>query len=147
MSALLLSILVGGCGNDGNGPAGPTTRIQPGEWAGTTAQGSTIRFTIASDEKVTAITVGYNFGSCSGSQTFSNLNLATAPEVICIPGPCSGSITSYRSFNYSSGSPGGPITSLNGLFVSRNRAEGLLAFRDLPQCGTATGIAWSAESR
>ena len=83
---------------------------------------------------MTTITIGYSFNACSGSQTFSGLDLRTAPDVTCIPGPCSGSISSYRAFGYASSGPiDGPRTVVNGLFVSANRAEG--------QAGTSTTLA------
>jgi hypothetical protein len=101
-------------------------------------------FTVSPDQKVTAITIGYDFNGCSGLQTFSNLNLGIAPMVTCIPGPCSDALSSYRAFNYSAGSTGGPFTTVNGLFPSTTRAEGQVVFRDYPGCGTAVGIGWTA---
>jgi len=93
---------------------------------------------------VTAISVGYSFNGCSGVQTFSNLNLETAPAVTCIPGPCPNTVSSYRAFSYSAGSIDGPFTTVNGLFTLLTRAEGQVAFRDYPGCGTAVGIGWTA---
>ena len=104
-------------------------------------------FTVSSDQKVTAIAVGYSFNGCSGTQTFSNLNLDTAPMVTCIPGPCPDSVSSYRAFGYSARSPDGPSTSVNGLFPSTTRAEGQVTFRDYPGCGTAVGVGWAATRR
>ena len=133
-----------------SGPTSPSTSssLTTGQWAGTTAQGTPIAFTVSSDEKVTALTIGYSFNGCSGSQTFSNLNLPTAPDVICIPGPCSGTISSYRAFNYSDGARGtGPITTVNGLFLPGNQAQGQVTFLDYPGCGTAPGVTWSAARR
>ena len=113
-----------------------------------TSQGVPIAFTVSPDETVTAITLGYSFNACSGSQTFSNLNVPTAPEVICVPGPCPGPVSSYRAFHYSDGQFGsGPLTTVNGLFLPGNRAQGLAAFVDYPGCGTATGVEWTATRR
>src|SRR5690348_4859164 len=81
----------------------PSSSSLEGQWTGTTAQGTPISFTVSSDQRVTAITVGYNFSGCSGTERLSNLSLETAPNVICIPGPCPASITSYRAFSYASG--------------------------------------------
>lgn len=107
-----------------------------------------IAFSVSSDEKVTTITVGYSFNGCSGSQTFSGLDLRTAPDVTCIPGPCSGAITSYRAFSYSSSGPiDGPRTTMNGLFLPANRAEGQAGFVNYPGCGTASGVVWTATRR
>ena len=144
IATMALTLLVCACGDS---PTGPSTRAQAGEWVGTTTQGSPIRFTVSDDEKVTAITVGYSFNGCSGSHTFSNLSLNTAPDVICIPGPCPGTITSYRHFSYSNGSLDGPFTSLNGLFLTPSRAEGRASFRNYPGCDSALDVTWSATRR
>lgn len=132
--------LATGCG----GSAAPTPAGLAGHWSGTTSQGRTISFTISPDEKVTSITVEYSFSGCSGTRTFSNLNLETAPDVRCIPGPCPPGVSSFRSFNYSEGSPlDGPATSVNALFVSPSTAEGRVMFQNYPECGT-TMAPWSA---
>lgn len=128
-------------------PTKPSSAALDGQWSGTTSQGTPITFTVSSDQKVTAITVGYSFSGCSGVQAFSNLNLDTAPMVTCIPGPCSSAISSYRAFSYSAGSIDGPFTTVNGLFTLPTRAEGQAAFRDYPGCGTAVGITWAATKR
>jgi hypothetical protein len=126
------------------GPTTPSSAGLEGQWSGTTSQGTPITFTVASDQKVTAINIGYSFNGCSGVQTFSNLHLEIAPMVTCIPGPCSTPLSSYRAFSYAAGSTDGPFTTVNGLFTVTTRAEGQAAFRDYPGCGTAVGIAWSA---
>jgi hypothetical protein len=138
-------MLLSACGS----PSSPSpSSLSVGQWAGTTAHGTPITFTVSSDEILTTIAVGYSFNGCSGMQTFSNLNVATVPDIICIPGPCSGTTASYRSFAYVSGAIGaGPVTSINGLFLPGNQAEGLVSFRDVPGCGTAGGVPWSATRR
>jgi hypothetical protein len=126
------------------GPTTPSSATLEGQWSGTTSQGTSITFTVSSDQKVSALTLGYSFNGCSGVQTFSNLNLETAPMVTCIPGPCPPSVSSYRAFSYSAGSIDGRNTSVNGLFPLTTRAEGQATFRDYPGCGTAVGIVWTA---
>jgi hypothetical protein len=140
-----LCVLLAACG--GNGPSGPSSASYRGEWAGTTSQGSPISFSISPDEKVTSITVGYNFNGCSATQTFSNLNIDIAPNVTCIPGPCSAQVLSYRAFGFANGPIEGPLISINGLFPSLATAQGLVGFRDYPGCGTATGVSWTAIRR
>jgi len=136
-----------------NACGGPTTpsgarSLSVGEWRGTTSQGMPIAFTVSSDETLTTITLGHSFNGCSGSQTFSNLNIPTTRDVICIPGPCSGTTASFRSFSFSDGPRGsGPRTTANGLFLPGNRAEGQAGFFDYPGCGTATGVTWTATRR
>jgi hypothetical protein len=144
--ALLLCAALGACGSEDR-LTSPSASPLRGQWIGTTAQGTPITFTVSADEKVTAITLGYAFNGCSGSHTFDNLNLDTAPTVICIPGPCSPAVSSYRAFNYSTRSSDGPSTTVNGLFPSANTAEGAVAFRDYPGCGTALSVAWTAARR
>jgi hypothetical protein len=117
-----------------------------GQWNGTTSQGS-IAFTVSADEKVTALTIGYSFNGCSGTQSFSNLNLDISPNVTCIPGPCPAGVQSFRGFGYASGPIEGPFTSVNGVFLSTTRAEGSVGFRDYPGCGSAIGIPWTATRR
>jgi hypothetical protein len=119
-----------------------------GEWAGTTAQGRPIAFTISPGEAVTSITVGHDFNGCSGAQTFSDLSLNIVPNVQCIPGPCPASLQSYRGFGYTSGNPfQGPSTDVNAVFFSVTSAQGSINFRSFPGCGSAIGVAWSATRR
>ncbi len=139
-----LCALLSACGN----PSGPSNASYEGQWTGTTAQGKTVTFTISPDENVTAITVGYEFNGCSGTQTFSGLSLSIAPQVQCIPAPCSNQLMSYRAFGYSVGNPvEGPATSLNAVFTSSARVEGLAHFREYPGCGSAMSVPWSATKR
>jgi hypothetical protein len=143
--AILLCVALTACGGNGTKPTSAVT--YQGQWTGTTAQGALIAFTISGDEKVTSITLGHNFNGCSGSQTFSNLAVATIPDVTCIPGPCPSSISTYRQFGYSSGDIEGAFTSVNGLFPTPATAEGLANFRNYPGCGTSTGVSWTATRR
>lgn len=144
--AILLCAAATACGG-ADGPTSPSPTTLTGQWSGTTAHGLPISFTISPDEKVTAISFGYTFNGCSGSHTFAGLNIETRANVICIPGPCSGVLSPFRSFNYSSSPPGGPFTTVNGLFPGINRAEGALGFFEYPGCGTATGVGWTATRR
>ena len=142
IATIACCVLMSACG-----PTSPSATTLDGQWSGTTSQGTPIAFTVSSDQKVTAITVAYSFNGCSGTQTFSNLNLDTAPMVTCIPGPCTPPISSFHAFNYVTGSIDGPSTAVNGVFPAPGRAEGLVTFRDYPGCGTAAAIAWSAGKR
>jgi hypothetical protein len=140
-----------GCGGSTPGPTAPSPGGYSGQWDGTTAQGMPIAFTVSPDDRVTSITVGYRFNSCSGSQMFPNLNLQIAPPVQCIPAPCPPGLlppsASLRTFAYSAGSISGPITSMDGTFSSTTRAEGSLDFRNYPGCGSANGVGWTASRR
>lgn len=127
------------------GPGAPSAGY-PGQWTGPTSQGATIAFTISDDERVTSLSIGYNFGGCSGTESFSNLNLSIAPDLTCIPEPCPPNLSSFRRLSYSSGRDGRTVT-INGVFGSTTRAEGTVAFRDFPACGSATGTTWTAARR
>ena len=125
-------------------PLTGTRSLSVGEWSGTTSQGMPITLIVSPDETVTTITLGYNFNGCSGSHTFADLNVPTNPDVTCIPGPCSGTLESYRAFGYSAGSVGsGPLTQVNGLFLPGNQAKGQTTFSDYPTCGAATAVEWT----
>jgi hypothetical protein len=147
-AALLTVCVAAGSCSSPSGPSSPSSGGYAGQWSGSTAQGRPITFTIGPNDAVTAITVGHEFSSCSGSQTFSGLNVSIVPQVDCIPGPCPPSLTSFRQFAYDAGNPlTGPSTSLRGLFMSTSRAEGSIAFRDFPGCGTVLGVTWTASRR
>ena len=139
--------LVGACSFPAVPFTGRSGSLSVGEWSGTTAQGMPISFLVSPDETVTTITVGYDFNGCSGSHTFVDLNVPTAPDLTCIPGPCSGVQESYRAFGYSVGSAAGPYTQLNGLFLPGNQAQGQAIFRDYAGCGTAAPVEWTATRR
>ena len=144
--AAFAALLASACGSGATSPS--ASSMSAGQWSGTTAQGASIEFTVSSDEIVKTITVGYNFNGCVGTQTFKDLSVPTAPDVVCIPGPCSGPVSNYRAFSYLSGSPlAGPSTSINGLFLPSARAQGLVSFSDFPGCGTAAGVQWTATRR
>ncbi|HEY0874768.1 MAG TPA: hypothetical protein VGD94_14945 [Vicinamibacterales bacterium] len=143
----LAGLLASACGN--RNPMSPSSSsLSAGQWTGTTSQGMIITFTVSSDEILRTLSVGHSFNGCSGTQTFSDLQVATAPDVTCVPGPCSGTTSTYRAFSFSSGSRGtGPSTAVNGLFLPGHRAQGVAAFHDFPGCGTLTGVEWTATRR
>jgi hypothetical protein len=118
-----------------------------GEWSGTTAQGVPIAFTVGPNETITTITLGYDFNGCSGTHTFSDLLVPTKPDLTCIPGPCTGTLTTYRAFGYSNGSSAtGPHTQINGLFLPGGQARGQAVFSAYPNCGTPP-VEWTATKR
>ena len=70
----LVCVALSGCGDTSSPTAPSPTTSFNGQWSGTTSQGQPISFTVASD-RVTTITVGYNYGGCSGSRTTPDLSL------------------------------------------------------------------------
>jgi hypothetical protein len=142
---IVAAALVSACG----GPSSPASAsLSEGRWNGTTAHGAPITLTVNADETLTEFAVGYSFNGCSGTQAFSNLNISTKPDVTCVPGPCSGTVSSYRQFAYSSGrAPTEPNIFVVGLFLPGDRAQGQVSFQNYPGCGTATGVEWTATRR
>jgi len=131
---------VSGCSSS-TMPTPPSTGVPPrydGEWSGTTSQGRPISFTVSADQKVTAITVGYSFNSCSGTKTFPGLSL----DIGNPPNP--GSPSGGPGFGYGSGPPDAPnYTQVYGTFASSTAVSGSVVFGDYTNCGNAIGI-WSA---
>jgi len=125
-----------------SGPGTPTSppgvmATYQGEWSGMTSQGMRISFTVA-DQKVTSISVGYNFNGCTGTHAFPNLNLVIGyPPNPSAPYPGPG-------FGFGSGAPDAPnYTQVYGTFGSSTAASGSLVFGDYAGCGNSLGI-WSA---
>jgi hypothetical protein len=140
-------VLLGSCSQPVLPFAGARS-LSVGEWNGTTSQGTPIAFVVSPDETITQITLGYDFNGCSGSQTFADLNVPTNPNVSCIPGPCAGTLESYRAFGYTSGSPAaGPLMQVNGLFLPGDQARGQATFSNYSSCGTATAVERTATRR
>lgn len=143
-------ILEGACVYPGLPPAVPMlggSSLSVGEWKGTTSQGKPIAFSVSPDEKVTSITVEYEFNGCSGVREFQQLSVPTAPDVTCIPGPCSRTLNTYRAFGFSDGTvAAGPYTQINGVFLPRNQARGQAIFSNFEACGSAT-VQWTATRR
>jgi hypothetical protein len=107
-----------------------------GQWSGRTAQGQAITFTVSPDERVTTITLAHDFNGCSGSETFSGLNLE-------IKGT-----SSSGSFEHIAGNTvQGPSTQIDALFLSTETAAGSVNFRSYPGCGNAIGVTWTARRR
>ena len=114
-----------------------------GQWSGTTSQGRPVAFTVSSNH-VTDVTVGYGFGGCSGSKTFSNLNV----EIVDLSGPGPGGQTTPNSpgFAYGSGAPDGSSAQIQGFFRSNTTADGIVVFAEYPGCGDGFGF-WTATKR
>jgi hypothetical protein len=135
-----LLISFSGCGgsaeNNPTTPGGDPARYD-GQWKGTTSQGRPIAFTVSPAQKVTAITVGYSFNGCSGSNTFSNLNL----DIGVTPNPAT---SLGPGFGFGSGSPeGSNYTQVYGSFRSNTTASGTVIFGDFTGCGNAIA-GWTA---
>ena len=130
-------LVVIGCGHAPTAPAAPS---YAGTWTGTTSQGTAVRFTVSADQKLTDLTVGYDFNGCAGTLTFTPgvaiTNVPTAP----IP---------VGSASYESGAVGTANRLLiNFLFTSTTDSHGLAIFVDYAACGGgALTTAWTATRR
>ena len=104
------------CACGGDSPTAPSAEPDyNGQWSGTTLQGRPVAFTVSSNH-VTAITVGYSFGGCSGSKTFANLNV----EIFDVSGPGGQTTPNLpKGFAYGSGAPDGSSVQLQGFLRYR----------------------------
>lgn len=143
--AVILAAMPLGCSSPTEPTGAATTASYAGEWTGTTSQGSPIAFTIVG-ESVTTLTLGHNFGGCSGVRTFTNLNLSIVPDIVCVPGPCTAAMQSERGFSFFTGGRES-FTQLTTLSMRPSSAMGGITFSDLDSCGTATGVSWTAAKR
>ena len=131
------------CACSGDSPTAPSAPDYNGQWSGATLQGRPVAFTVSSN-RVSAITVGYDFGGCSGSKTFTNLNL----EIFDVSGPAPGGQTTpnSRGFAYGVGAPDGSFVQIQGFFRSNTTADGAVVFAEYPGCGDGAGF-WLATKR
>jgi hypothetical protein len=137
---VIVSAIACACGGDS--PTGPSAAGFNGQWSGTTSRAWPVTFTVSSDH-VTEITVAYDFGGCSGSKTFSNVNV----EIFEVTGP--GGQTppnSPSAFAYGSGAPDGSSVQIQGFFRSNTTADGIVLFAEYPGCGDGVGL-WTATKR
>jgi hypothetical protein len=138
---LIVTLLAGAtaCGGDPTSPSGGSDYT--GQWSGTTAQGTSILFTVSADQVVTSITVGYDFNGCKGSNTFSNLSLPIGRSGF------GGQTTSGSPvFGFGSGSPENPnFTQVEGTLVSDRTANGSVTFLNF-SCGNTVAL-WNATKR
>jgi hypothetical protein len=127
-------------------PSDPARTGYSGEWSGPTIQGRVVSFTVSPNQKVTSITVGYNFNGCSGSRTFSNLSLDIA-TVQRPPGSPSAGPFENAGFGYGSGPIDQPdFLGISGSFTSTDTAVGVLTFSNFSSCGNGVAI-WNATRR
>jgi hypothetical protein len=116
-------------------PARPTPIDFSGAWAGTTSQGRPITFTVSADLRITAVTVEYAFGGCSGT-----VNIPANAPLLNTSGTASAMVTQP---------PGsGPATFgtvVRFLFPSATSANGTVEL-GVPGCpgGNAT---WTASKQ
>ena len=111
-----------------------------GEWSGSTSQGRPLAFTVSADH-VTAVTVGYGFGGCSGSKADSNLNAEIADLRNSPQPPPSPYFFAALLGPYSESDN----TQIQGFFDSPRMASGLVVF-ERSGCGEAFAT-WTATKR
>jgi hypothetical protein len=127
-------------------PRSPAVRTT-GEWLGTTSQGQPIAFSVSQDERVTTLSIGYAFKDCAGTRRFPEISVPTAPNVVCMNGPCGRGVSTYRAFSVADGAaPPAAHTQVNGVFLPGDAAQGQASFSDYEGCGSAT-VTWRATRR
>ena len=139
-SMALIAALSAGCSY---APMGPGALDYAGEWSGTTSQGRPISFTISSKQRITAISVAYDFSGCSGVKPFTGLDVAirTAPAGVLPP-----ELEQYAGFNFRDGAQGAAnATQVVGALKSQKSATGAASFESYGGCTNAfEGITWNA---
>jgi len=129
-------------------PAPSSSSGYAGQWSGTVLtlpeipgfpppalRPQPLSFTIAADQRLTDLSIGYMFNGCLGVKTFSG----------SIPiGPSRLQILGEQGWSYSSRAPDGrDRVEVHSAFTSDRTAGGTSAFIDLPGCGTGGGN-WTA---
>jgi len=109
------------------------------------SQGRAVTFTVSSNH-VTAVTVEYVFGGCSGSKTFSNVNVEIASPSGSSPGGQPTPPNAPPGFGYGAGAPDGSSAQIQGFFRSNTTADGFVVFAEYPGCGDGFGF-WTATKR
>jgi hypothetical protein len=102
-----------------------------------TIQSQPLSFTVSADQRVTDISIGYNFSACSGVKTYSSLSIAIGASPFNSPG--------QRGWGYASAtSDGRDRTEVYGEFTSDRTASGTALFIEIPGCGPGGGGNWTA---
>jgi hypothetical protein len=119
-AGLLLSACGGSASPTATNPAAPSASGYAGEWSGKTFQQQPISFTVSSEQKVTAASVGYVFDGCSGVETLSGLDQAIT--------------SSFTQFGSSLGDGRGIMITI--VFLPGGAASGGVVFYGPPSCGS-----------
>lgn len=150
MKKLLLVVLVAaGCSGSPVAPSPAATSLPApspagvprptgfaGEWSGTTLTGERIAFTVSAEQKVTAITIEYRFGGCSGTRTFTGLTV----EILTPAG------TPPMFQHRVSDADSRNLIAVDGAFDSSEQVTGLTGFNDFMTCGSSLSL-WRASRR
>lgn len=121
----------------------PTPVGYAGEWTGTTAQGTLVRFGVSAADHVTSFTLTYNFSAtCSGTLTYTDL--AAAIHTLDPPGPPPFDQPGF-GFSTTDGTSG---TVIAGHFSpDRRSASGQFSLIRHGACGDVVVGPWSASRR
>jgi hypothetical protein len=129
----------------GGSPTEPTRQstTYAGQWSGN-GLGLTVSFTVSPDDKITALSIGYNFSGCSGTVTRTDLNL----DMVTTTDPRSN--TPRPSFGWGSAQP--DFTNYVQLFAwfdSHDNAHGTITMGDMTGCprGSFGGGIFTAAKR
>ena len=100
-----------------------------------TIQNQPLSFTVSADQRVTDISIGYNFSGCSGVKTFSGLG---------VPIGASFSLGSQGWAYVSFATGGRDRTEVYATFTSDRAASGTALFIEFPGCVGGGGGNWTA---
>ena len=103
-----------------------------------------ISFTISPNERVTAISVAYDFSGCSGVEAFASIDVAiTSAPVSGIAHP---ELEQFAGFNFRDGAQGAAnATQVVGALKSETTASGVASFENYAGCpDTFEGVTWNA---
>jgi hypothetical protein len=127
-------VLSSACGGSSPTNPAPAPVGYEGEWSGTTFQGRSISFTVSREQQVTAISVGYQIDSCSGVETFSNVNAPFAGP----PAP---------GFNFAATLPDKRVVQIQAFPRPDAVVWGFLLFYGPPSCGPSETVAGPFETK
>ena len=138
---LLLLVCPAACSNP-TGPE-PVPAGYAGEWAGTTAQGTPVSFSV-SDEQVTSFTLAFNFSStCSGTETIPGpapirMQVPPGPPPFDQPGFAMSKVHGNFEWGVAAAGPFSP---------DRRSASGEFRLVDYPGCNNVMAGTWTAKRR
>ena len=119
-------VFLSGCDDAGLTDPGPVGHV--GEWSGSTFQGRPISFTVSSEQQVTTISLGYQIDSCSGVETFSNLNAVSFG-------------TGVPAFQFTAVLPDKRQVAIQAFLMPDDSVSGSLLLYGPPSCGPSETLA------
>ena len=137
IGALALGVSISACSGSPTSPSQPLPGYV-GQWSGSTSQGRPITISISADQRITAMSLGYDFSGCSGSIRFENLDIAIGRDSAGNGGFGHGRLTPEAG--------AAAITQVQGMFTSSTNANGFAVFQEYTGCRDSFAL-WTATKR